>query len=261
MLADFYLRFHALMPKGSSAHIHPALRLCAGVEALLKKLLEKPRHCTPSTLLTISAALKLLGELCTPGVKPGLATDVPIRLLAVDDDPVARRAITCALQIAFEKPESVDNGDAALALATQRPFDAIFMDIEMPGMDGFTACMRIHDTTQNCNTPVVFVTSHNDFKARTQATVSGGSDFIAKPFLTAEVTLKALTFALRGRLQKLKLAEAATQLPADQRNARAQESRRSREKNSSRRRSKSKQRQQASKRSADKGRSESRMAR
>ena len=202
MLGDFYLRLHALAPATDVPHWHPALRMCASLEGLLRKLLQSRKHCSASTLLTVGTAVDLLDELCGEGVKPDLAVNPPIRLLVVDDDLVARRAITCALQTAFEKPESADSGEVALALATERPFDAIFMDVQMPGMDGFAACLRIHETEQNRTTPVVFVTGHSDLKARTQSAVSGGSELMGKPFLTAEITVKALTLALRGRLKK-----------------------------------------------------------
>jgi CheY-like chemotaxis protein len=207
MLADFYLRLHSLTPTVDSAQRHPALRMSAALQGLLKKLLESPKHCTSSALLTVATAVDSLNDLCRSGVKPDLAVNPPIRLLVVDDDPVARRAIAGALQMAFEKPESADSGEAALALATGRSFDAIFMDVQMPGMDGFAACLRIHETVQNRTTPVAFVTSHSDLRARSQSTVSGGSDLIGKPFLTAELTVKALTLALRGRLQKRKISQ------------------------------------------------------
>ena len=109
MLGDFYLRLHALTPAANSAPGHPALRMSAALEGLLKKLLESPKHCTSSTLLTVTAAVDVMSDLCRSEVKPELALDPPIRLLVVDDDPVARRAITCALQMAFEKPESADS--------------------------------------------------------------------------------------------------------------------------------------------------------
>ncbi len=216
ILGDFYVRFNSLMPKVDSTEGHPALRLSAALEGLLKKLLQNSKHGTSSSLLTIATAVDLLQDLCAMRVKPDLATNPPIRLLAVDDDPMARRAIICALQMAFDQPESVDSGETALALATEKPFDAIFLDVQMPGMDGFTACLRIHETVQNRTTPVVFVTGHSDFKARSQATVSGGSDFMGKPFLTAEITVKALTLALRGRLQKHKMAQNVTLMPKEE---------------------------------------------
>jgi DNA-binding response OmpR family regulator len=49
-------------------------------------------------------------------------------------------------------------------------------------------------------TPVVFVTSLNDFESRANSTMSGGSDFIAKPFLFIELAVKALVYLLRARL-------------------------------------------------------------
>jgi FixJ family two-component response regulator len=52
---------------------------------------------------------------------------------------------------------------------------------------------------------VVFVTGHGDFDARAKMSRNGGNDLVGKPFLTSEITVKALTFALRGRLQQIKM--------------------------------------------------------
>ena len=97
----------------------------------------------------------------------------------------------------------MENGEAALALAMGKPFDVIFLDVVMPGMDGFEVCTKIRDTVPNRATPVVFVTGQSDFGARAQMSRNSGDDLIGKPFLTSEITTKALTFALRGRLQQL----------------------------------------------------------
>jgi CheY-like chemotaxis protein len=215
MLADFFLRFNSLAPKLDTAKEHPALRLCAALEGLLTKMLGNPKNCTSSTILTVATAVDLLIELCVPAVRPDLATNPAVRLLAVDDDPVARRAITSALQMTFEKPESVDSGESALVLAREKSFDAIFLDVEMPGMDGFDSCLRIRETELNRTTPVVFVTCHSDFKARSQSAISGGSDLMGKPFLPAEIRVKALTFVLRGRLQKSRTAPSEINLPRE----------------------------------------------
>lgn len=201
-LADFYLALHSLTPKMDSVASHPALRLSAALEGLLKKLLESPQNWTSSALLTIANAVDLLDDLCEVGKEEEFETGTAPRLLVVDDDLVSRRAIGGALQTAFGKPESAENGEAALALATEKTFDLIFLDIQMPGMDGFTACTKIHQTAANRTTPVVFISGQVDFTARIASATHDGNDLIAKPFLISEVTLKALTLILRAQLHK-----------------------------------------------------------
>jgi PleD family two-component response regulator len=206
ILVDLYLRIHSWSLNASLAGLVPAFQVSSALEALLKKLLEHPKNFTASTRQTIAAAVDLLQDLCVRELKVGLITDPPFRLLVVDDDPIARRAITGALQTAFTKPDGMESGQTALALATKKPFDVIFLDVQMPDMDGFELCSKIRETTANRATPVVFVTSHSDFKSHDQSVLSGGSDLITKPVMFIEVTVKALTFALRGRLEKLKAA-------------------------------------------------------
>ena len=204
MLADGFLRINSLIPKLGFEVVHPAYKMSAALEGLFRKMLQNPKHSTPSALATVATAVDLLNDLCVPGMKADLAINPPIHMLVVDDDLVARRALVGALQTAFKKPESVENGEAALALALEKPFDVIFLDVVMPGMDGFEVCSKIRDTVPNRATPVVFVTGHSDFDTRAQMSRNGGNDLMGKPFLTSEITVKALTFALRGRLQQLK---------------------------------------------------------
>jgi CheY-like chemotaxis protein len=204
MLVDGFLRINSLIPKSGFEVVHPAYQMSAALEGLFKKLLQDPNHSTPSALLTVATAVDLLNDLCVPGMRADLAINPPIHMLVVEDDLLARRALVGALQTAFKKPESVENGEAALALALEKPFDVIFLDVVMPGMDGFEVCSKIRDTVPNRATPVVFVTGHSDFDTRAKMSRNGGNDLLGKPFLISEITVKALTFALRGRLQQFK---------------------------------------------------------
>jgi DNA-binding response OmpR family regulator len=207
MLVRLHLRLKCLAPRIDVPELRPACKLCMALEGLFKKFSEKPANATDSALRTAAIALKLLEDLCKPGVKPDLAEHPPIRILVVDDEPLSRRAVTGALQMAFARPDAAECGETALALAEDREFDLIFMDVIMPQMDGFTACTRIHETLHNRSTPVVFVTALSDGEFRARAAECGGSDFVVKPFVFMEITVKALTFALRGRLEKLKKPE------------------------------------------------------
>jgi CheY-like chemotaxis protein len=123
-----------------------------------------------------------------------------VELLAADDNAVCLSALSMALKKAFREPDVAVDGTSGFELAEKKVYDVIFLDIEMPGMDGFELCSKIRENKLNRTTPVVFVTSHSDFESREKSTLVGGQDLIAKPYLSFEITVKALTLALRGRL-------------------------------------------------------------
>jgi DNA-binding response OmpR family regulator len=185
----------------------PVWQMVCGLEGLVKQLAEKVNEVTPSTLRTLSGGLDLLAELCRPGLDAQLLTRRPIRLLAVDDDPISRHAISFALKRTLHAPDLASAGDAGLALAQEHAYDVIFLDVEMPGMDGFELCSQIRKSALNAVTPIVFVTGHSDFEARVQSSLSGGCDLIAKPFLTFELAVKALTLAMQRRRKEAAVAK------------------------------------------------------
>jgi DNA-binding response OmpR family regulator len=85
-------------------------------------------------------------------------------------------------------------------------FDLVFLDVDMPGMNGFELCTKVRALPAYKKTPVVFVTSLNDFESRANSTMSGGNDFIAKPFLFMELAVKALLYVFRSKLDTAKTA-------------------------------------------------------
>jgi len=180
----------------------PVWQLAAALEGLVKQLSERDQNVTPSTLRTVASAVDLLEGLSVPGVESDLISNPPLRLLSVDDDALSRHAVSFALKKALNKPDLAENGEAAIALVSHSRYDAIFLDVQMPGMNGFETCAKIHRAELNRGTPVVFVTCQSDFDARAKSTLSGGMDLIGKPFLTFEITVKALTLAFRGRLNR-----------------------------------------------------------
>jgi CheY-like chemotaxis protein len=202
ILRELCTIMHSFKGSAGLPGLLPVWQLATTLEGLLDQLAAKPSNATPSALRTVAGALLLLRDLCVPGVRADLTHNPPVHFLAVDDDPISRRAVTMALKKAFQSPDVAENGPTALQLAGQQTYDVIFLDIEMPEMDGFEVCSRIHEIEGNRTTPVVFVTSHSDFDSRAKSVSSGGRDLIAKPFLSFEVTVKALTLLLRSRLDR-----------------------------------------------------------
>jgi len=204
-----YLGVHAIATNAASEELPVASSVASTLEALLKRLYKSPRLITESTLNTVTNALTLLDSLCVPGVDAKLAYHPPVRLLVVDDEPLAQRAIVGALQLAFEKPMSANDGTLGAALVAKHAYDVIFTDVEMPGMDGFALCSAIRASALNRDTPVVFITNYTEVEAQSKAGESGGNDFIGKPFLPIEITVKALTFTWQARLKKVNASTAS----------------------------------------------------
>ena len=80
----------------------------------------------------------------------------------------------------------------------------MFLDVNMPGMNGFELCSELRALPRHKKTPVIFVTIPGDFDSHTSSKVVGGNDFIVKSFLSTELALKALMHILRGKLQPVK---------------------------------------------------------
>jgi PleD family two-component response regulator len=202
ILGDLFLGIHSLACEAEQAKLHSLLRLICALEGMFKKLLEDPARATKSLLANATAAIALLRELCEVAVETDLNA-APIRILVVDDDPVSLRAISGALQLAFGRPEKAGNGEDALALAAETTFDVIFLDIHMPGINGFEVCSKLKETATNGHTPVVFVSGQFDSEIQTKSTSCGGSGFVPKPVMSNEITVLALTLVMRARLQKV----------------------------------------------------------
>ena len=207
-LAKLFLDVHSLNLGAEAAGLHPVRKLSSVLEGMLKKLVENTEYCSPSALSAAAAALALLDDLCHTRFDPDLGSR-PIRLLVVDDDLVALRSMSGSLQLVFGRPDNADSGEAAVALAAEQPFDLIFLDVLMPGMSGFAACEKIHETALNHRTPVVFVTRHDDTESRSQALAAGGCGFVPKPVLASQITLTALVYIMWARFN-----QAATTLAA-----------------------------------------------
>ncbi len=199
-LQEMVHRIHSLAGNAGRAELWVVAQMSDALAALLKELHEKPQDLTVSTLRTVTSAVDFLGVLFRDGIHTARQKWPPASVLVVDDETISRRAMTCALEKAKLKPIATEDPRKACELLTQRQFDLVLLDVDMPGMNGFELCSRLRQLPAHKKTPVVFVTGLNDLKSRASSTMSGGNDFIVKPFLSIELTVKALVCLLRARV-------------------------------------------------------------
>jgi DNA-binding response OmpR family regulator len=204
-LDQMYSRVHGLTSTAGVAGLGCIAQLSDALEALLKELHRKPSTINASTLRTVASAVDLLGVLLERGQDWEAQDSPPANILVVDDEAISRRAITYALEKARLKAVSVENPQIAYDLICENSFDLVFLDVDMPDINGYELCAKLRTLPGYKATPVVFVTGLNDFEARANSMISGGNDFIAKPFLFIELAVKALVYVLRNRLQQAKV--------------------------------------------------------
>jgi two-component system, OmpR family, response regulator CiaR len=117
-----------------------------------------------------------------------------LRLLVVEDNLPLKESIIQILVDEF-KVDGVSEGEEALFLAMQNIYDAIVLDVMIPGMDGFQIIESMRK--EGIKTPVLFLTARDSLEDRVQGLELGGDDYLTKPFQMAE--LKARIRALLRR--------------------------------------------------------------
>ncbi|MGY3570761.1 two-component sensor histidine kinase BarA [Vibrio paucivorans] len=127
-------------------------------------------------LLIANQPIPLLPAIDTPQ-----SESLPLKVMAVDDNPANLKLITALLQERVDTVVACTNGHDAVEKAMQQKFDIVLMDIQMPKMDGVTACGKIKQTDLNKHTPVIAVTAHAMTGERDRLLAAGMDDYLTKP--------------------------------------------------------------------------------
>ncbi|MDH5937106.1 two-component sensor histidine kinase BarA [Vibrio splendidus] len=207
--------YRSVMPDESTSYDYVLLNLAANQEYQFdtvsgwaigaKKIAQNVIIGTPSTELALGEQLmkevdvqcitkplsrkKLLQTLISnqaptliaPAIETHSEEKLPLTVLAVDDNPANLKLITALLKERVETVISCTSGQKAIDQAKETPFDIIFMDIQMPQMDGVTACKNIKELANNANTPVIAVTAHAMVGERDRLLEAGMDDYLTKP--------------------------------------------------------------------------------
>lgn len=113
------------------------------------------------------------------------------RLLVVEDNVVNQQVARGRLEKMGYEVVVVENGAAALDLLQQESFDLIFMDCQMPVLDGYQTTRRIRLDSANpaATRPIIAMTAHAMAGDREQCLKAGMDDYVAKPFKTEELRM------------------------------------------------------------------------
>jgi len=130
---------------------------------------------------------------------------VGLRVLCIDDDVRLYELLAAYLGPNGVSLTHAPDGAKGLAALAAGVFDAVLLDVMMPGMDGLTVCRRIRET--NSRVPILMLTARGDEADRVVGLELGADDYIPKPFSPRELLAR-----LRAVLRRAQPAAEARQI-------------------------------------------------
>ncbi len=128
-------------------------------------------------------------------------------VLLVEDNRDLAASVIDYLEMHDFECDYAERGDHALQLNRENTYDALVLDIMMPGMDGLTLCQTLR--SHGNNAPVIFLTARDTLDDKLAGFESGGDDYLVKPFDLPELAarLKAITKRKISSSSKLQVAD------------------------------------------------------
>jgi DNA-binding response OmpR family regulator len=119
-----------------------------------------------------------------------------MRVLVVEDEKKTASFIRKALQAESFAVDVSHDGAEALQLAGRTPFDAIVLDIMLPGRDGLSVLRQLRE--QRNDTPVLLLSARGQVNEKVEGLNAGADDYLAKPFALAELIARVRSIGRRN---------------------------------------------------------------
>ncbi|HEY3761612.1 MAG TPA: response regulator transcription factor [Verrucomicrobiae bacterium] len=123
-----------------------------------------------------------------------------MRILVVEDERKTASFVRKALQAEGFAADVCHNGDEALAAASATPFDAIVLDIMLPGRDGLSVLKLLR--ARKKMTPVLLLSARGEVNERVEGLNAGADDYLPKPFELSELVARVRALTRRGSENK-----------------------------------------------------------
>ena len=123
-----------------------------------------------------------------------------MRVLIVEDEPKLAGLLARGLREEGHAADVAGRGEDALWMARARPYDAIVLDVMLPGLDGLSVCRELR--AAEVWTPVLFLTARDALEDRVGGLDVGGDDYLVKPFSFPELLARLRAVSRRGAVER-----------------------------------------------------------
>lgn len=127
-----------------------------------------------------------------------------MRILVIEDEPDLLASLAQALREEGYAVDTANNGDDGLFNAEGTDYDAIVLDVMLPGLDGWEVLRRLRKTKK---TPVLMLTARDQTRDRVKGLDGGADDYVVKPFDLEEVFARLRAIIRRGASQTTNVIE------------------------------------------------------
>jgi two-component system OmpR family response regulator len=128
-----------------------------------------------------------------------------MRLLLVEDDTKLARALERGLKREGYAVDVAETGDDALAQAIDNEYDAVVLDVMLPGRDGFSVCRAMRRNERWA--PVLMLTARDQVRDRIRGLDAGADDYLVKPFDYGELLARLRALIRRGPSERAPVLE------------------------------------------------------
>ncbi len=119
-----------------------------------------------------------------------------MRILVVEDEPKLGRLLVRGLGEEGHPTDLAPTGEEALWMAGAAPYDAIVLDVMLPGIDGFATCTELR--ARGVWTPVLMLTARDAIEDKIEGLDTGADDYLVKPFAFSELLARLRALARRA---------------------------------------------------------------
>ena len=189
------------------------LAICRELVEMMGGSIELQSRLGHGSTFLVRLPLIEVGDATAEPASPPPAGEHPLRLLLVEDDPIVAAVIAGLLQQQGHAACHVGNGLLALAELDRHRYDAVLLDLDLPGVDGFQVARLIRQRETGIRLPIVAVTARSGEADEARAREAGMDGFLRKP-LSGEQLAAMLAQVPSGADEGAKTTTAAGQAPS-----------------------------------------------